>query len=69
MEESMSKRQTEILDFLSKNKRVTIREYKEKFNISKSSAIRDLKRLKELNLISEEKLGNKSIYTTLDVSH
>jgi pentatricopeptide repeat protein len=66
MEDSLSKRQTEILDFIRKNKRITIREYKERFGISKSSAIRDLKRLKELNLISEERAGNKAVYTTLE---
>jgi len=66
--DSLSKRQTEILDFIRKNKRVTIREYKDRFGISKSSAIRDLKRLKELNLISEQRSGNKSIYTSMGIS-
>ena len=69
MDDSLSKRQTEILDFICKNESVTIREYKERFGISKSSAIRDLKRLKELGLISEKRLGNKSIYKNIESSH
>ena len=66
--DSLSKRQAEILEFIRSNKRITIREYKERFGISKSSAIRDLKRLKELSLITEQRSGNKSIYSSRETS-
>ena len=67
MEESLSKRQSDILDYIRKDKQVTIKEYKEKFGISKSSAIRDLKRLKTLKLITEQRVGNRSVFATRDL--
>lgn len=58
----LNDRQYKLLEILSQNNEdITNKEYRELFEVSRSTAARDLRRLVELNLIQKYEISGKEV--------